>query len=144
MVREATANDLHGLLELYLHLHEVRIPDDNDHLRDTWNQILNNPNHHVIVYEEDGKIVSSCNCLIVPNLTRNVRPFALVEYVVTHGEYRNRGYAGLCLSYAKELAIGCNCYKIMLVTGSKDPKTLHFYESCGYSSRDKTAFVQTL
>ena len=112
MVREATANDLHGLLELYLHLHETRIPDDN--------------------------------CLIVPNLTRNVRPFALVEYVVTHGEYRNRGYAGLCLSYAKELAIGCNCYKIMLVTGSKDPKTLHFYESCGYSSRDKTAFVQTL
>ena len=144
MVREASSNDLCGLLELYLHLHEVQIPEDNEHLRDTWNQILSNPNHHVIIYEKDGKIVSSCICVIIPNLTRNVRPFALIEYVVTHGEYRNRGYAGQCLSYAKEIAASCNCYKMMLVTGSKDPKTHHFYESCGYSRKDKTAYVQLL
>ena len=35
-----------------------------------------------------------------------------------------------------------NCYKMMLLTGSKKPETLHFYEKAGYNSSDKTAFIQ--
>ncbi len=34
----------------------------------------NDLNHHLIVCEVDGKIVASCVCVIIPNLTRNVRP----------------------------------------------------------------------
>ena len=37
-----------------------------------------------------------------------------------------------------------NCYKMMLLTGSKDPNTLRFYEMAGYNSNDKTAFIQKL
>ena len=36
-----------------------------------WEEIFNDKNHHFIVYEEDGKIVSSYVCVIIPNLTRN-------------------------------------------------------------------------
>ena len=32
--------------------------------------------------------------------------------------------------------------KMMLLTGSKKPETLHFYEKAGYNSSDKTAFIQ--
>ena len=35
-----------------------------------------------------------------------------------------------------------NCYKMMLLTGSKKAETLHFYEQAGYNSSDKTAFIQ--
>ena len=144
MIREAVKEDLKELLELYLYLHEDNIPEDSEHLRNTWNQIINDPNHHIILNVIDGKIISSCVCVIIPNLTRNVRPYAFVENVVTHESYRGNGYAGECLDYAKRIALDNNCYKMMLLTGSKKPETWHFYEKAGYNRNDKTAFYQKL
>ena len=144
MVREARIEDLDELLRLYLFLHEDSIPEMNEHLEKTWNQIIEDQNHHLIVNEIDGKIVSSCVCVIIPNLTRNVRPYAFVENVVTHADYRGRGLARECLNYAKEISEKENCYKMMLLTGSKKSETLRFYENSGYNSGDKTAFVQWL
>ena len=142
MIREAKREDLAELLELYLYLHEDSIPEMNSHLEKTWEQILEDPNHHLIVNEIDDQIISSCVCVIIPNLTRNVRPYAFVENVVTHADHRGKGYAGECLAYAKQIAEQENCYKMMLLTGSKKPETLHFYEKAGYNSSDKTAFIQ--
>jgi len=81
-------------------------------------------------------------CVIIPNLTRDVRPYAFIENVVTHKEYRHCGYATGCLNYAKEIAKSENCYKIMLLTGAKNAETLDFYRKAGYNSTDKTAFIQ--
>ena len=142
MVREVVKEDLDSLLELYLFLHEDSIPERDKHLEETWEQILEDPNHHLIVNEIDDQIISSCVCVIIPNLTRSVRPYAFVENVVTHAEHRRKGYAGECLTYAKKIAEQENCYKMMLLTGSKKPETLHFYEQAGYNSSDKTAFIQ--
>lgn len=142
IIREADKNDLDEILQLYLHLHEKSIPQDSRLLRETWDSIINDVNHHLIVCEADGKIVSSCVCVIIPNLTRNVRPYAFVENVVTQEEYRKKGYATACLNYAKRIAEEKNCYKIMLLTGSKEDSTLKFYRNAGYNSSDKTAFIQ--
>jgi GNAT superfamily N-acetyltransferase len=144
MLREAAFDDLNALLELYLHLHEDAVPAIDEHLKSTWDQIIGDPNHHIIVNEIDGKIVSSCVCVIIPNLTRGIRPYAFVENVVTSADYRCHGYARECLDYAKSLAVKENCYKMMLLTGSKNPATLRFYENAGYNSSDKTAFIQWL
>lgn len=142
MVREIFENELDQLLQLYLYLHETSVPEMTEHLKKTWNTIIQDNNHHIIVNEIDGKIVSSCVCVIIPNLTRNIRPYAFVENVVTHGDYRGKGYATECLNYAKEIAEKSNCYKMMLLTGSKEEKTLTFYGNAGYNSSDKTAFIQ--
>ena len=83
-------------------------------------------------------------CIIITNLTRNIRPYAFIENVVTHSDYRGKGYATACLNYAKELAQKADCYKMMLLTGSKNDKTLDFYKKAGYNSEDKTAFIQWL
>lgn len=58
--------------------------------------------------------------------------------------YRKRGLATACLDYAKEIAKKENCYKMMLLTGSKEESTLKFYEQAGYNRKDKTAFIQWL
>ena len=98
----------------------------------------------LIVCEREGTIVSSCVCVIIPNLTRGVRPYAFVENVVTRADARGHGYATACLNHAKALAQQAGCYKMMLLTGSHDPKTLDFYRHAGYNSTDKTAFIQWL
>lgn len=144
MVREATKEDLQGVLKLYLYLHEKSIPDQSDCLSDTWRKILEDENHHLIVNEVDGKIVSSCVCMIIPNLTRNIRPYAFLENVVTHADFRRRGLASECLKYARQIAERCNCYKMMLLTGSSEKEVLDFYKKAGYNNTDKTAFIQWL
>ena len=144
MVREAVKEDLDELLNLYLFLHEKNIPENSEHLENTWKTIIEDINHHIVVKEINGKIVSSCVCVIIPNLTRNIRPYALIENVVTNEGYRGKGYATECLNYAKETAIKNNCYKMMLLTGTKSENILAFYKSAGYNSDDKIAFIQWL
>ncbi|MDE6725877.1 MAG: GNAT family N-acetyltransferase, partial [Ruminiclostridium sp.] len=91
---------------------------------------------------EYGEIIASCECVIIPNLTHGQRPYALIENVVTDEKYRKKGYATACLDFAREIASKENCYKIMLMTGSKQESTLNFYQKAGYNRNDKTAFIQ--
>ncbi|MFC2615242.1 MAG: GNAT family N-acetyltransferase [Treponema sp.] len=142
MVREAVKEDLYELLNLYLFLHEKDIPENSIRLENTWKTIIEDENHHIIVNEINGKILSFCVCVIIPNLTRDVRPYAFIENVVTNEEHRGKGYATECLNYAKEIALKNNCYKMMLLTGTKKESTLNFYKNAGYNSEDKTAFIQ--
>lgn len=142
MVREIVKEDFGGLMELYTQLHNNPFPQKTDEIISLWNTILNDENHHIIVAVEDNKIVASCVCVIIPNLTHNQQPYAFVENVITDEAYRKRGLATQCLNFAKDIAIKNNCYKLMLLTGSKEESTLNFYRKAGYNSNDKTAFIQ--
>ena len=142
MVREIVNEDFDGLMELYTQLHNNPFPQKTDEIINLWKTILNDENHHIIVAVEDNKIVASCVCVIIPNLTHNQQPYAFVENVITDEAYRKRGLATQCLNFAKDIAIKNNCYKLMLLTGSKEECTLNFYRKAGYNSNDKTAFIQ--
>ncbi len=144
MIREIAENDFDRLLRLYMQLHDNPFPEKNARVLSVWNSILNDENHHIIVAEENGMIVSSCVCVIIPNLTRGQRPYAFIENVITDQNYRKKGYATACLNFAREIALRENCYKMMLLTGSKEKSTLDFYEQAGYIQNDKTAFIQWL
>ncbi|HPD01386.1 MAG TPA: GNAT family N-acetyltransferase [Acetivibrio sp.] len=141
-IRKAQKNDLENLLLLYTHLNNNQMPIIDNNVEQIWDDILSDPNHHIIVGTIGEKIVSSCVIVIVKNLTHNQRPYALIENVVTCEEHRGRGYATEILNYAKEIAKRENCYKIMLMTGSKKESTLNFYKRAGYNDKDKTAFIQ--
>lgn len=143
-IREVNENDLVGLLKLYEQLHNNPMPEIDKQLQGIWNNILNDKNHHIIVGIIDERIISSCVITVVPNLTHGQRPYALIENVITDEKYRNKGCATSVLDYAKEIADKDNCYKIMLMTGSKQESTLEFYEQAGYNKNDKMAFIRWL
>jgi GNAT superfamily N-acetyltransferase len=121
--------------------HGSKTIEKNEALMRLWAEIRGDKRHHVIVAEEEGRLASTCVCLIVPNLTHGGRPYGLIENVVTDEAFRGRGLATACLNYAREIAERENCYKLMLLTGSKRESTLRFYENAGYDRSDKTGFV---
>lgn len=144
-IREARKDDLNGLLQLYTQLHNNRIPAQDEKLEALWEDILQDKNHHILIGEEDGAIISSCVLIIVPNLThgqRSLCPCGKCHY--GRGTPRKKGCASAVLDFARELAKKEGCYKIMLMTGSKEESTLNFYRKSGYNSKDKTAFIQWL
>lgn len=120
MIREITKSDFDGLMKLYMQLHDNPMPEKTSDIMSLWDKITNDENHHIIVAEENGEIVSSCVCVIIPNLTHNQQPYAFVENVITDKNYRKIGLATKCLNYAKEIAVKEHCYKLMLLTGSKE------------------------
>lgn len=144
MNREITQNDFEALSNLYIQLHNNKPIDKNDENLEIFNRILNDNNHHIIVADENGKIVSSCVCVIIPNLTHNQQPYAIIENVITDKNYRKCGLASKCLAYAREIAINNNCYKMMLLTGSKKRSTHRFYQKNGYNRFEKTGYIQRL
>jgi len=144
LVREIAHAELEQLLSLYTHLHDNKMPALDGEILALWDDIMHDAKHRILVGVADGKIISSCVLMIIPNLTHGQRPYALIENVITHPAYRNKGYATQILQYAKSLAADNGCYKIMLMTGTKESSTLCFYERAGYNQNDKTAFVQWL
>lgn len=144
MIREITVSDFNGLSQLYTHLHNNKAVEENDENISLFNKIVNDENYHIIVAEMDGKIVSSCTCVIISNLTHNQKSYALIENVVTDKDYRKMGLASECLAFAKHIAIENNCYKMMLLTGSKKRSTHKFYRKNGYNSFEKTGYIQRL
>lgn len=143
-IREIKSTELNQLLELYMQLHDNCMPIIDENLEKLWKAIISDKNQHIIVGTVDNRIVSSCVVIVVLNLTHNQRPYALIENVVTHEKYRNKGYATSILNFAKEIAQNKNCYKLMLLTGSKKESTLKLYERAGFNRQDKTAFIQWL
>lgn len=143
-IRYVYSSELGELLDLYTHLHEDSIPEESAERSALWARLLADPGYHIVVAEEDGRLCASCTLVVVPNLTRDLRPYGLIENVVTRRTYRRQGLASACLERARVLAREAGCYKLMLLTGAKDEGTLRFYEQAGYNRRDKTAFIQWL
>jgi len=144
-IRQAEINDIESLIELYMHHLTQFPPREAQHLElwiEKFTQIIKNKDYHILLGEINGQIVGSVTLIIIPNLTHNLRSYAIVENVVTHSDYRRKGYASRLLEKADEIAQKERCYKIMLMTGSKKDETLNFYRKNGYNSDDKTGFIK--
>lgn len=141
-IRALVEEDLDSLLELYEHLHLKDLPrPERKEIESVWAQALGSDIIRYFGYFSSGRLVSSCTVTVVPNLTRACRPYALVENVVTHSDFRQRGFGKAVLQAALEFAWERNCYKVMLMTGRLDEGTFSFYESVEFRRDKKQAFV---
>ncbi len=139
IVRPASAPDLPGLLSLYAQLHpgaSVPAPEDAARILDEFSRYSGSA---ILVGWLGQRPVTTCALVVVPNLTRGGSPYALIENVVTDKAHRGRGFARQVLSEAISAAWSQRCYKVMLLTGSKDPSTLRLYADVGFE-QGKTGF----
>ncbi|ESQ87837.1 hypothetical protein ABAC460_18080 [Asticcacaulis sp. AC460] len=139
IVRIIQQQDVPQLLQLYRHLD----PDDRDLPVDAaverWEQLKRYPGSNIFVACVDDILVATCTLVVIPNLTRGGASYGLIENVVTDAACRRRGYGKAVLNAAVEAAWRAGCYKVMLLTGAKQPDTLRFYHDAGFE-QSKTGF----
>ena len=143
-IAKAQRQDLPALLSLYKQLHETDPVPEGAGLDALWEKILADPDYHILLLKKDGEIAASVTVIVVKNLTRNARPYAIIENVITAAAHRRHGYAARLMAEAVRIAQAANCYKISLTTGNKDAGTFRLYEGCGFNKADKTAFIRWL
>ncbi|HHW23067.1 MAG TPA: GNAT family N-acetyltransferase [Clostridiaceae bacterium] len=140
--RFARYDDLKGIMGLYEILH----PDDekasSSPLENVWDEIMSNPGRYrYAVVEENDRLVATCNIAVVPNLTRTGRPYAVIENVVTHPDFRRKGYGSVAIQLLLDFAREQNCYKVMLLSSAKREEAHEFYKSLGFDGDSKCGFV---
>lgn len=147
MIRQAVNTDAEDLKVLYFD-YLTRFPPKEEQDMNLWRALIDkfekDENMHLLVMEEDGKVVSSVQMAVIENLTHNLRPFAVIENVVTHIDYRNKGYASALLERASEIAKERGCYKVSLETGSNKESTLNFYRKNGFAIDEKHSCLKRL
>ncbi|TWD54376.1 ribosomal protein S18 acetylase RimI-like enzyme [Agrobacterium vitis] len=138
-IRSARADDLESILSLY---QELNSDDDllkPDLVREKYAAILNHPGLTIFLALDDEMPVATASLVVIPNLTRGGRPYALIENVVSAVSHRGQGFGKAVVCHAIEAAWQAGCYKAMLLTGRTDPSIHKFYEACGFV-QNKTGF----
>jgi GNAT superfamily N-acetyltransferase len=138
-IRPALRSDLPRLLALYLHLNPADEIPPVDVAERRFDDLNKYDGSVIFLGLVQDAIVASCTLIVIPNLTRGGQSYGLIENVVTHAAYRRRGFGKKLLEAAVAAAWQANCYKVMLMTGSKKPSTLAFYTAAGFE-QNKTGF----
>lgn len=139
VIRHARQDDLAALLDLYQQLTPGDERVSPERAATIFAQFTEGGQNRIFLGESNGRLAGSCTLIIVANLTRGGRPYALIENVVTHRLFRHRGLGSQLLTAATEAAWQSGCYKIMLMTGSRERGVHEFYRRAGFQ-QSKTGF----
>lgn len=139
IIRSAQRSDLPQLLALYLHLDPNDGTPPLDIAERRFEDLQKYRGSAIFLGVVEDAVIAACTLVVIPNLTRGGQPYGLIENVVTHAAYRGRGFGKRLLRAAVENAWQADCYKVMLMTGSKKPSTLAFYAAAGFE-QSKTGF----
>ena len=143
--REIKKDELGQLLEFYLlHLYDVKDEPmaEQKVVYEIWNTIQSSENFAVLGVFDNNILMASCSITIIPNLTRGCRPYALIENIATHRQYRRQGYGKAIMSYATEYAKKYGCYKAMFMSGHLNKKVDDFSEASGFNGKEKKAYIK--
>ena len=77
-------------------------------------------------------MAGTADCATLPNLTRRVRPFMLVENVIVTAVLRRSGIGATLLDAVVTLARDDGCYKVRLLSRATRHAAHACYESCGF------------
>lgn len=139
--RRARGGDLAGLFALYRVSEVSAAAEPMERAEGIWAQMLSRDGLTVFVAENRSDIVATCMLITAPNLLRSGRQHAFLENVVTHPEFRGRGFGRAVVLAALAAAWEQDCHHVFLQSGRADPRVHRFYEGCGFEPGVRTAYV---
>jgi GNAT superfamily N-acetyltransferase len=137
-IRLATEEDLPRLIELLAQLslspEPSATPELTDNNRRAFEAIANDPRQRLYVVEDGGRLAGTCCLVIVPNLTHEGRPYAIVENVVVDESSRSSGYGELLMRHVMAEAQRSGCYKLALTSQKQRLDAHRFYQRLGFQA----------
>ena len=97
-----------------------------------FDQIAANPAHQLIVAEDAGRIIATCQLTILSGLSRQGARRALVEAVRVTADLRGRGIGAALMAECETRARAAGCGMIQLTTDRSRHDAHRFYERLGY------------
>lgn len=138
-IREVTKGELNGVLDLIDQFNRPISPRPSSDLLQEILEGIQLTGGTVAGAFEQEEIVGTCTVNLCANLSWSGRPYAIIENVIVDSNYRRQGFGNALLTFARNFAENSGFYKIALMTGSKRPETMRFYENAGFVG-NKTGF----
>ena len=131
-IREATEKDISRIIELYEELTEEKINVPSEKIQQVFSEIIAIPNQHFLVAETNGYVSGTMFLQIMPNLSHQARPWAIIENMVTDSRYRRLGIGRLLIEHSLNLCKEADCYKVQLLSNKKRSDAHQFYRAMGF------------
>jgi GNAT superfamily N-acetyltransferase len=92
------------------------------------------PNNELIVGEEGGEVIATCQLTFTPGLSRGGAWRMTVEAVRVRAESRSGGIGRKLMAYAIDRARDRGCRIVQLTTDKRRADAHRFYESLGFTA----------
>src|SRR4030043_266022 len=136
-IRLATEKDIPRIVELYNELtiattrvEQVLNPSAEDY-RKVFREICADPRHELFIAADGDRVVGTVILIVVPNLSPNATPWALVENLVVTAKHRRRGTGKMLLEYVIARAREKGCHRIELCSDKRREEGHRLYRSAG-------------
>ena len=143
-VRLAVEADLPRLVELL-----AQLAPDNPDREDTSSPLpygyhlvfrqMMDARQQLFVADIRGKVVGTLVLVVVPNLSHQGTPYAIIENVVVDENQRSKGIGEALIRRAVDEARVAGCYKVSLTSNKRRLDAHRFYERLGFE-RSHEAF----
>ena len=143
-IRELKEDEIEQLTELYFHYtKEENLPEiSEEKIKSIWEEIQKNPCVNYFVLESENRIAASCILSTTPSFIRGGAAYGVIEHVVTHADFRKRGFAKEILEYSLDYAWSHGCTEVMLLSGFDDKGAHRIYEKLGFDKHERVGFIK--
>jgi GNAT superfamily N-acetyltransferase len=135
-VRAATEADLPRLLDLLGQIDESMYTQRQDAGQaarlSVFRRIAADPLQHLLVADDDGRIVGTVHLIVIPHFSRTCKPSGLLESMVVDEAYRRKGVGAALLREVQRLAHEAGCYKLALSSNLARRGAHRFYSRLGW------------
>lgn len=138
VVDAVVPGDLPALHALYEELTGER--QDFEIMRTAYAAIASDDDYVLYAARVDGAMVGGVMAIVCRKLTRDCRPFLVMENFVVAASQRRRGIGKALLERVERLAVERGCESIMFVSSARRPAAHAFYAAMGYEPEGVRGF----
>ncbi len=145
-IRDAQISDLPALLALY-QSSGLDAPQPSQaaglaQIEKAWQQVQAMPLARVRVAETDAQLVGTLTLFILPMLSHQGTPSAVVESVGVPADLQGQGVGRALMQDAIDLAAAAGCYKLALSSNLRRTEAHAFYEKLGFEQHGKSFQIE--